>query len=121
MLLDNVPMRDFNDNNKIWLESTKLLRSKVFERNLQIKESVINTGQLANMSRFLQKLEHCSGDNAEVLHNHLKQSKLKVQGFGIDPNSREAITVVVSTFTGHLGNQAADHADEILSSKALMR
>ena len=54
------------------------------------------------MSRFLQKLEHSSGDNAEVLHIHLKQSKLKVQGLGIDPNSREAATVVVSTFTGHL-------------------
>jgi hypothetical protein len=119
MLLDDVPMRDFNDSNKIWLESAKLLRSRVFDRDLQIKESVIKTGPLANMSRFLQKLEHCSGDNAEVLHNHLKQSKLKVQGFGIDPNSREAVTVVVSTFTGHLGNWAADHADEIFKFESI--
>jgi hypothetical protein len=113
MLLENVPMRDFSDSNKIWIESAKLLRSKVFDRDLLIKESVVNTGPMANMARFLQKLEYCSGDNAEVLHNHLKQSKLKVQGFGIDPNSREAVTVVVSSFTGHLGNWAADHADEI--------
>jgi len=60
------------------------------------------------------KLEHCSGENAEKIHNHLKQSKLKIKGFGIDPNSREAVTVVVSSFTGHLGNWAAYHADEIL-------
>jgi hypothetical protein len=65
------------------------------------------------MSRFLPKLEHCSGENAEILHNHLKQSKLKIQGFRIDPNSREAVTVVVSSFTGHLGNWVVDHADEI--------
>jgi hypothetical protein len=67
------------------------------------------------MSRFLQKLEHCSGENAEILHNHLKQYKLKIHGLGIDPNSREAtvVTVVVSSFTGHLGNWDAYHADEI--------
>jgi hypothetical protein len=51
------------------------------------------------MFRFLQKLEHCSGENAEKLHNHLKQSKLKIKGFGIDPNSREAVSVVVPSFT----------------------
>ena len=47
------------------------------------------------------------------LHDHLKQSKLKVKGFGVDPSFREAVTVVVSSFTGSLGNWAADHADEI--------
>ena len=71
------------------------------------------TCSLANMSRFLQKLEHCSGENVEMSHNHLKQSKLKIKGFGIDPNSREAVMVGVSIFTGHLGNWAAYHADEI--------
>ena len=61
----------------------------------------------------MQKLEHCSGENAYILRDHLKQSKLKIKGFGIDPNSREFVSVVVSFFTGHLGNGAADHADEI--------
>ncbi len=28
-------------------------------------------------------------------------------------NSKEAVTVVVSSFTGSLGNWAADHVDEI--------
>ena len=48
------------------------------------------------------------------LHNHLKQSKFKIKSFGIDHNSREAVTVVVFSFTGHSGNWAADHTDEIL-------
>jgi len=92
----------------------KILRSKIFDRDLQIKRSMSTIGLLANMSRFLHKLEHCSGENAEKLHNHLKKSKLKIKGFGIDPISHEVDTVVVSSFTGHLGNWAADHADEIL-------
>jgi hypothetical protein len=65
------------------------------------------------VSRFLQKLELCSGENAEVLHHHLIQKKLKVKGFGVDPNSKETVTVMVSFFTGSLGNWAADHTDEI--------
>ena len=65
------------------------------------------------MSRFLQQLEHCFGKNAEILHNHLKQSKLKIKGFKIDPDFREDVTVVVSSFTWHLGNWVAYHADEI--------
>ncbi len=36
-----------------------------------------------------------------------------MKGFGIDPNLREVVTVVVSSFTGHLCNWAADHADKI--------
>ncbi len=57
---------------------------------------------------FLQKIKYCTGENAEDLHDNLKQSKLKVKGFGIDPNSREAVIIVVSSFTGQLGNWAAD-------------
>ncbi len=43
----------------------------------------------------------------------MKQTKLKNKEFGIDPDSREAVSVVVSSFTGQLGNWAADHADKI--------
>ena len=41
--------------------------------------------------------------------------KLKIKSLGIDPNSRGVVTVVGSSFTGHLGNWAADHADEIFN------
>ena len=93
-------------------ELVKILRSKVFDRDLQIRWPVSNTGPLANMSRFSHKLEHCSVENGKILHNHLKQSKLKIKGFEINSDSREVVTVVVSSFTtGHLGNWAADHAD----------
>ena len=46
-------------------------------------------------------------------HDYLKQSKFKVKGFGVDLNSKEAATVVVSSFTGSLGNWVADRSDEI--------
>jgi len=65
------------------------------------------------MSRFLQILELCSGENVEVLHDHLKQSKFKLKGLNVDPYSKEAVTVGVSSFTGSLGNSAANQSYEI--------
>ena len=37
----------------------------------------------------------------------------KNEGFEIDLDSREVVTVVVSSLTGYLGKWAVDHADEI--------
>ena len=36
-------------------ETTLILRSQIFELDLQIKEYGFNAGPLSNMSRFLQK------------------------------------------------------------------
>jgi len=35
-LMDNIPMRDYSDSNKVWTELVKILRSKIFDRDLQI-------------------------------------------------------------------------------------
>ena len=55
-----------------------------------------------------------NAENAEVHDDHLKQSKLKLKGFRLNPIYREVVTVIVSSFTGPLGDWAADHVDEIL-------
>ncbi len=38
---------------------------------------------------------------------------------GIDPNSREAGTVTVSSFTEQCGNRTADHAEEIFKLNSI--
>ena len=63
-LKDNIPMWDYSDLNKVWTEVIKILRSQMFDRDLKIKGPIPTTGPLADMSRFLQNLEHCSGENA---------------------------------------------------------
>ncbi len=95
-------MRDHLDNNGMWAATVRLLRAKVFDRDLQIPDPAFRVANaLPNLSHFLQKLVPCTGEDAEELHDTLKHSKLKVKGFGIDPNSRhKPIAVVVSSFTG---------------------
>jgi hypothetical protein len=65
--MGNIPMRDYGDSNKDWTELVAILRSKMVDRDLQMKGPMSTTGKLANMSRFLQKLEHCSGENAKKI------------------------------------------------------
>jgi len=63
-LMEYIPTRDYDDSNKVWTRLVKILRSQIFDRDLQIKGPMFTTGPLANMSRFLQIFEHCSGKNA---------------------------------------------------------
>ena len=107
-------MRDHDDNNGVWAKAVRIMRSRIPDEVLQLPNSFGNPSTTSSVSRFLQKLKLCTGENAEILHDHLKQSKLKNKGFGVDPNSKEAVTVVASSFTRPLGNLAADHADEII-------
>ncbi len=58
-------------------------------------------------------MEHCNGEDTIKLNKHLKQSKIKIQGFGINPNSNQAVVVLVSSFTCKLGNWTSDHSAEI--------
>jgi len=51
-LMDNIAMRDYSDYNKIWTRVVKILRSKISDRDLQIKGPMSTTSPLANMSRF---------------------------------------------------------------------
>ncbi len=113
-------MRDHIDNNGVWAKIVKILRAKVLDMDLQIPDLAFRVANAPpNLFRFLHKLKHCTCEDAEELHNNLKHSKLKVKGFEIDSNSRGAIAVVVSFFTGQLGNWAADHAEEIFKLNSI--
>jgi hypothetical protein len=54
-LIDNIPIRDHCDINGIQAETTRILRSQIFDCDLQIRGYGSNAGPLTNMSRFLQK------------------------------------------------------------------
>ncbi len=110
----DILMRDHTDISDVWRETFNISRAKVLDMDLKIPDPAFRVANAPpNLSRFLQKFKHCTGEDAEKLHDTLKQSQLKVKGLEIDPNSREVVTVVMSSFTVQLGNWAADHAKEI--------
>jgi hypothetical protein len=67
-------MRDHDDSNGILAEKVRTMRRKISDEALQLPSSFGHPSVTTNLSRFLQKLELCT-ENAEILHDHLKQSK----------------------------------------------
>ena len=72
-------MRDHDDSNGIWAETVRIMRSNATDEALQLPNSIAHSGVTTNLSRFLQKLELCTVENPEILHDHLKQPKLKLK------------------------------------------
>jgi hypothetical protein len=59
-------MMDHDDNNGIWEETVRIMRSIFSDEALQLPNSYGHPNATSNLSRFLQKLELCTGENAEV-------------------------------------------------------
>jgi hypothetical protein len=68
----DIRMRDHDDNNGIWAETVRIMRSKIQDEALQLPDLSGRSGVTANLSRFLKKLELCNGENPEIPHDHLK-------------------------------------------------
>jgi len=70
-------MRDPNDDYGLWAKVVELSQSEDDDASeMAINRITASSVSNPNISRFLQKLEHCTGDEPEALHNHLKQASL---------------------------------------------
>ena len=117
----NIAMRDFSDKHGLWAVHVTALKSKRPAKELDMNQHTLssNSHEVANLSRFSPKLEHCNGNDFLKLHNHLKQYKLKIRGLGINPDSNKVVVVLVSSFTCKLGDRASDHSFEIYDMKTM--
>ena len=52
----DIRMRDHDDNNGIWAETVRIMRSKVSDETLQLPDSTCHPSVTTNLSRFLQNL-----------------------------------------------------------------
>jgi hypothetical protein len=107
---DKNAMRDFSDKNGLWATIVTALKSKVPSKDLDMNRFLrqsTNSHETVDMSRFLQKLKHCNGEDSTKLHNNLIQPRLKIQGFGINLDSKQVVVVLIFFFTWKIGNWAS--------------
>jgi hypothetical protein len=69
------------------------------------------------MHHFLHKLYTYLGESVEVLHDHLKYSKVKIPRFGIDLNSCQVVMAIALSFKRKPDNCGSDNAYKICSLK----
>ncbi len=80
----DILMTDHIDVKGIWVETLKTMKSRVLDRDLHILDPAFRYINASfNFSQILQKLEHCTTENAKVLYNRLKQRKLEFKGSGL--------------------------------------
>ncbi len=66
-------MRDHLDNNSMWAKTVIIFKAKFFDRDLQIPDLAFRIANVSpNFSNFFPKLTHCTGEDAEELHDTLK-------------------------------------------------
>ncbi len=100
-------MRDFIEENGLWVAVATTLESKLPAKEPDLNRHILpsmDANEIVNMYSFLQKLEHCDGNESVKLHNYMKQSKLRIIGFGISPDSNQVVVPRVFSFTRKLGD-----------------
>ncbi len=59
-------MRDFDDENGIWVAVLVALKTKLLGKETDMYKYLNADGSknIVNMSRYLQKIEHCNGEDS---------------------------------------------------------
>ena len=57
--MDNIPMRDYGDNNNISTKLVKILRSKIFDRDFKIKGPVTRVYYMSIRKNMLCRVLLC--------------------------------------------------------------
>ena len=73
----DIRMRVHDASNGICAETIRIMKSKFSYETLQLPDSIGHPSVTTNLSRFLQKFELCTSENAEILHDHLKTVEIK--------------------------------------------
>jgi hypothetical protein len=59
-----IRMRVHDDNNGIWAETVRIMKSRAFDEVLQLPNSYGQSNATSSLSRLLHILELCTGENA---------------------------------------------------------
>ena len=61
---------------------------------------------VVSISHYIQKLPNVNSDNLTELDSHLAQAPIKLTSIGVDPGTKEASLILMSSFTEKLGHWA---------------
>jgi hypothetical protein len=62
-----------------------------------------------NVSAYIQKLPNVTSDDIAALDAHLAQAPMRLISMGVDPDTKQACLILMSSFTGKLGHWAQQY------------
>ena len=68
-----------------------------------------------NVSAYIQKLPNVTGDDIAALDAHLAQTPMRLTSMGVDPKTKQASLILMSSFNGKLGHWAQQNIEALYS------
>jgi hypothetical protein len=68
-----------------------------------------------NVSAYIQKLPNINGEDIAALDAHLAQAPMRLTAMGVDPNTKQASLILMSSFIGKLGHWAQQNTEALYS------
>jgi hypothetical protein len=104
-------MQKHDDQHKLWTQALAIYGSSAFAFSLRASKSRSHVPMLPgtptlNVFAYIQKLPNVTGDDISELYAHLAQAPMILTTMGVDPETKQASLILVSSFTGKLGHWA---------------
>jgi hypothetical protein len=69
-----------------------------------------------NVSAYIEKLPYVIGDDIAALDAHLAQAPMRLTAMGVDPETKQASSLILmSSFTGKLAHWAQHNTEALYS------
>ena len=68
-----------------------------------------------NVSTYVQKLTSVTSDDISELDAHLAQTHMRLTTMGVDPETKQASLILMSSFIGKLGHWAQHNTEALYS------
>ncbi len=70
---------------------------------------------MLHISAYIQKLPNINGDDIATLDAHLTQAPMRLTTMGVDPATKQASLILMSSFTRKLGHWAQQNVEALYS------
>jgi len=117
---DGFNMQKYDDQHKLWAHALAIYGSSAFAFRLKTSKSIPRVPMLLgapilNVSAYIQTLPNLTGDDILELDAHLAQAPMRLTTMGVDPETKQASLILITSFIGKLGHWAKQNTDALYS------
>jgi hypothetical protein len=114
----NMPKHE--DRHQLWAHALAIYGSDKFAFSLRISRfrpcvPILARTPVMNVSAYIQKLHNVTGDDISALNAHLAQAPMRPTTMGVDPETKRASLILMSSFIGKLGHWAQQNTEAMYS------
>ena len=112
----NIQKRD--DQHKLWAHALAIYGSFAFAFSLKHSESkshvpMLSRTSILNVSAYIQNVPNVNDDDISKLDAHLAHAPMRLTTMGVDLETKQASSILISSFTRKLGHWAQQNTEAL--------